>query len=92
MAMILTPKNGYIIVTEIPDTEREVGGIILLASSTDEEQLAKGLIVSSDTKEYKKGEKILYNKALPLDVTIQEGGKDSKYWFVQDKDVVAIFD
>ena len=93
--MQLIPKNNHLIVKE-PDRETQTKeGIILpeIANARDNEQVAQGEVIGSDSALIKVGAWVLFHKVLPVDAMIQnEKGKDVKVWFLKLEDVLAVIE
>jgi len=82
-------KNNYLMVKSIKSEEQSTKeGIILPDSILEDDQVAQGEVLEGN-EEYKKGDKILFHKIIPVDAQIIYKGENQKVWFIKINEVIC---
>ena len=83
-------KNEYVILKALEDEDTKTeSGLYIPKETRAEEQVATGEILL-DSGEYKKGDKILFHKIIPIDAHLEVNGKSEQVWFIKIKDIIAV--
>jgi len=86
--MNLISHNNFLLVKPIEQKEKTASGIILMENtSATDEQIASGEVVIGSNN-FKKGDVIYFNRILPDDILIQENGVESRYFALQEEDIM----
>lgn len=88
--------NNHIMVKEVVRGEQEeinANGFFIPKKSLDDEQVAVGIVVESDSDKYTKGIEVLFHKVLPVDFNMKlEADKElTTYYFIKESDVICRF-
>ncbi len=88
------PENNHIMVKEVIRTEAEsvdANGFYIPKESLDDEQVAVGVVVESESDKYPKGLEVLFHKVLPVDFHMKLDGdaEMTTYYFSKQSDIIC---
>ena len=85
--------NGNIMVKAIEreDEEENKSVLIIPKETLEDEQVAQGVVIRSDSENVKVGDTLLFHKVMPVDVNmkIDKDEKLETYFFILEKDIIC---
>ena len=90
----ITLYNGNIMVKEHILTQEEkssASGLYIPDEVLEDEQVAQGEVVNSNSENFAIGDLLLFHKVMPVDVNMKlDGDKGlSKYFFIKEQDIIC---
>lgn len=85
--------NSNIMVREIAreKDEESLGGLIIPKETLEDEQVAQGVVVRTNSDAIAIGDTLLFHKVMPVDVNmkIDDDKKLETYFFILEKDIIC---
>ncbi len=86
-------KNNNIMVFALDRKESEKttqSGLIIPEETLQEDQVAQGIVIESNDKEYEPKDVVFFHKVLPIDAQLKYRGSELEtFWFIKASDVIC---
>ena len=87
----IVPRHKYMLIKQDTNETKETEAGLLIPTNVEKEQKSYGTVyaVSSEIKDVKIGDKVVYGVYAGETVKIMENGKEVEYKLIHDEDVIA---
>lgn len=87
----LMNSNIMVKATEREDETENKSGLIIPKETLEDEQVAQGVVIRSNSESVKIGDLLLFHKVMPVDVNmkIDKDEKLETYFFILEKDIIC---